>query len=250
MNFGDLGARFKQAKGGKEADKAADKPYDHAESYRLRARMLGVLVRDARLSAARTLEECARLLNVEPSVVEAWEYGDEAPSLPQLELLAYFLGVPISHFWGQNALDQDRNAKIASEHDYVLLRQRMIGALLRQAREEVGLSQAQLAEAAHLDAERVALYEMGETAIPMNELNVLSGLVKRNMDYFVETAGTIGELLRIREEWRRFTDLDEEVRAFAANPLNLGFIKIAMMFSRLPAEELRKVAEGMLEISM
>ncbi|MGQ9890163.1 MAG: hypothetical protein ACUVSX_16990, partial [Aggregatilineales bacterium] len=71
MDFGDLGARFKQAKSGKEEDKAADKPYDHAESYRLRARMLGVLVRDARLNAARTLEECARLLNVEPQTVEA-----------------------------------------------------------------------------------------------------------------------------------------------------------------------------------
>jgi len=250
MDFGDLGSRFKQAKSGKEADKAADKPYDHAESYRLRARMLGVLVRDARLSAARTLDECARLLNVGPEVVEAWEFGDTAPSLPQLELLAYFLGVPISHFWGQNALEQDRNAKIDAEHDYVLLRQRMIGAMLRQAREDLGLSLEQLAEAAHLDAQQVALYELGEMPIPMNELNVLSGLVKRNMDYFVETAGTIGELLQIREEWRRFTDLHEEVRAFAANPLNLGFIKIAMMFSRLPAEELRKVAEGMLEISM
>lgn len=250
MDLGDFSARFKEKKAKESAEQTGNKPYDHAESLRLRAKMLGVLIRDARLNAARTPEECARLLNLSPQHIEAWEYGDDVPSLPQLELLAYFLGVPVSHFWGQSALNDDRNRKVESEGQYILLRQKMIGALLRQAREEAGLSAAQVAEASHVSVSHLEAYEMGELPIPMSELSVLSGVVKRNMDYFLETTSTIGELLRIREEWKRFTDLDEEVRAFAANPLNLGFIKIAMMFSQLPAEQLRKVAEGMLEISM
>jgi len=126
----------------------------------------------------------------------------------------------------------------------------MIGALLRQAREEVGLSLEQVAEAAGLSPERVELYELGELAIPMSELHVLGSVVRRNMDYFVEMSGYIGELLRIREEWKRFTSLDEDVRRFAANPSNLAFLRIAMMFSEMPTEQLRKVAAGLAEITM
>ncbi len=249
MTLGDFGARFKQAKAAQTgADEA--KPYNFEESYRLRARMLGVLIRDARVSSARTPEDCARLLNVPVEVFEAWELGDDAPDLPQLELLAYFLEVPVSHFWGQDVIAHDPTTATAVKQEYLSLRHRMIGALLRQAREEANLSVAQVAEAAGLSPERLELYELGELAIPMSELHVLSSAVRRNMDYFVEMSGYIGELLRIREEWKQFQSMDEDVRHFAANPSNLAFLRIAMMFSEMPTEQLRKIAAGLADITM
>jgi transcriptional regulator with XRE-family HTH domain len=249
VTLGDFGARFKQAKAAQAgADEA--KPYDFEEAYRLRARMLGVLIRDARVSAARTPEDCARLLNVPVEVFEAWELGDDAPDLPQLELLAYFLEIPVSHFWGQEVIAQDPTTATAVKHDYLSLRHRMIGALLRQAREEAQLSIEDIAVATGLSPERIELYELGELAIPMNELHALGGAVRRNMDYFVEMSGYIGELLRIREEWKKFLSLDEDVRRFAANPGNLAFLRIAMMFSEMPTEQLRKVAAGLADITM
>jgi hypothetical protein len=84
----------------------------------------------------------------------------------------------------------------------------------------------------------------------MSELAVISNLVNRNLDYVLDSSSYIGELLRIQEEWKRFTDLDPEIREFAANPLNVAFIKIAITFSKMPATELRKAAEGLLEIAM
>ncbi|XWX05347.1 helix-turn-helix transcriptional regulator [Aggregatilineales bacterium SYSU G02658] len=249
MTLGDFGARFKQAKAAQAgADEA--KPYNFEESYRLRARMLGVLIRDARVSAARTLEDCARLLSVPVEVFEAWELGDDAPDLPQLELLAYFLEIPVSHFWGQDVIAHDPTTATAVKQDYLSLRHRMIGALLRQAREEANLSLAQVAEAAGLSPERLELYELGEMAIPMSELHVLGSAVRRNMDYFVEMSGYIGELLRIREDWKQFQSMDEDVRRFAANPSNLAFLRIAMMFSEMPTEQLRKIAAGLADITM
>ncbi len=248
-DFKDLSARFKQVKAKNEPEDGA-RPYDHNESLRLRGKMLGVLIRDARLNAARTIEDCARLLNVQPDVIQAWEFGEAVPTLPQLELLAYYLDVHVSHFWGSATLASDRAAKINTQQDYMDLRHRMIGALLRQAREDRGMSIDELAEAAHMDAETLAQYEIGELPIPMNELPVLSNLVDKNVNYFLETSSYIGELLKIRAEWQHFLELDDDVREFAANPLNIGFIKIAMTFSKMPADELRKAAEGMLEISM
>jgi hypothetical protein len=84
----------------------------------------------------------------------------------------------------------------------------------------------------------------------MHELAVLSTIVQKNMQYFMEGESFIGLLLSIREEWKQFIALDTETRQFAANPLNLGFLKIAMMFGKMPAEELRQIAAGILEISM
>ncbi len=248
--WGDIGALAKGKLGKKANAEKSDKPFDYTESYRLRARMLGVLIRDARLAAARTTEDCARLLKVEPALMEAWEFGDDAPSLPQLELLAFYLDVPISHFWGQQTLDNDPTQKQDAQSEYMQLRDRMIGALLRQAREERKLAISDVAGIANLPEDLIQQYEMGELSIPMSELSVLSGAVQQNMSYFMESSSYIGTLLQIREEWKKFASLDEDIRHFAANPLNLGFIKIAMLFGKMPAEELRKVAAGLLEISM
>ena len=94
MSFGDLSDKLKKGLNNKRQSSAVeDKPYDYAESYRLRGKMLGVLIRDARISASRTVEDCARLLQVPSAQIMAWEYGDDVPSLPQLELLAYYLDI-------------------------------------------------------------------------------------------------------------------------------------------------------------
>ena len=53
-----------------------------------------------------------RLLNVENQLIESWEYGDAAPTLPQLELLAYYLDVPVSHFWSMKTIETDKNEKL------------------------------------------------------------------------------------------------------------------------------------------
>lgn len=251
MSFGDISARMKQVRASKDKDEGRDesRPYDYAESYRIRAKMIGVLLRDARVNSARTIEDCARLLRVSSQEVEAWEYGDLVPSLPQIELLAYYFDVPISHFWGQNTLQSEREVAPDAQGEYMALRNRMIGALLRQAREEAGISLEDLSAQTNIALENLMHYEFGQMIIPMHELTVLANLVNKRMNYFLETSSHIGELLRIREEWQQFAGLDEEIRQFAANPLNIGFIKIAMMFSKMPVEELRLVAEGMLEIT-
>jgi transcriptional regulator with XRE-family HTH domain len=248
MSFNDFSARFKQAKG-QEAPKE-DKPYDHAEAYRLRGRILGLLIRDARIGAARTMEDCARLLQVSIEMVEAWELGDAVPSLPQLELLAHYLDIPVSHFWNENLKDTDPTTKLHSQNEYMVLRNRMIGALFHQAREDANLTLEQISEMSGVSVQHLQAYELGDLPIPMNELYVLHSIVKKPMEYFIETSGYIGELLQIREEWKKFTSLDEDVRRFAANPSNYMFIKVAMLFSQMSSEQLRKAGAGILDISM
>ncbi len=252
MGFGDIAARMRANKDAKgEADKNAPAhAADPSQGYQIRGKMLGVLLRDARLGAGRSLQDCANLLRVAAELIEAWEFGDEVPSLPQLEILAYYLGVPVSHFWGQETLESTRGSTLDTQAEYIALRVRMIGALLRQAREEVGLSAEELGAAAHISGDTVTQYELGELAIPMHELSVLAGLVKKNISYFLESSSQIGELLSQKEMWRHFMELPEDLRQFAANPLNMGFIEIAMLLAQMPVDRLRRVGESVLNITM
>ncbi len=250
MSFEDISARLKARKVQQDAKSDSSTEYNFEESYRIRGKMLGVLLQDARIGVARTVEDCARLLRVEPETIESWEYGDNVPSLPQLELLAYYLEVPISHFWGTETLKTSRGDRLDIQSEYMTLRDRMIGALLRQAREESKISLEDLSQISGIPAEQITSYELGEIPIPTHELAVLSGGVKKNVSYFLESNNQIGELLAVREAWKHFVNLPEEMRVFASDPKNVGFIDIALMFSRMPTDRLRQIGASILDITM
>jgi transcriptional regulator with XRE-family HTH domain len=249
MSFEDIASKMK-ARREKQGQSQEDTPYDFNESYLIRGKMVGVLLRDARLNARRTLEECARLLNVPSSQIETWEYGDNVPSLPQLELLAYYLNVPVSHFWGLETLNSSGDLQEKSQPEYLTLRNRMVGALLRQARELAGVTIDDLAELCGLSISKINEYELGEAAPPIHELSVLASGVDKNLNYFLESTSQIGELLTRLEDWKHFSELPDDVREFAADPINIGFIHIAVMLSRMPTDQLREVGASILDITM
>src|SRR5690606_34931200 len=128
-------------------------------------------------------------------------------------------------------------------------RHHMIGALLRQARETRGLSLEELSAITHISPETINTYELGEAPIPMNALSVLAGGVNQNVSYFLETESQIGEMLAAMESWKHFNDLPEDLRSFAANPLNIGFIEIALAFSQMENDRLKRIAVSMLDIT-
>lgn len=253
-DFNDIGSRLKKkmAENSPIAAKAAnntERVFDPEESFRLRGKMLGVLLRDARVASQRSVTDAARYLRVDDGTIEAWELGEDVPSLPHLELLAYFFDVPVSHFWGVKTLESERGGRSSAQTEFMILRNRMIGALIRQTREERGMTLHVLAEKAHLDPAVLNQYELGEWSMPLHELSVVSSILEKNLSFFLETASQIGGLLATRESWKHFNELPDDLRAFAANPQNIGFIEIALAFSLLSSEKLKRIAVSMLDIT-
>lgn len=249
MTFDDFLGRMKQARQAGQVATASF-PADPSESFRVRARMIGVLLRDARVAASRSLGDCGQLLHVPAAQVERWELGDETPSLPQLELLAYYLDVPVSHFWGTTTREQAVRDFARAQHEYLALRDRMVGVLLRQAREHANLGIDELSTRSGVQAGSIAQYELGEQPIPLHELTVLANALQKNLPYFLESGSELGELLALREIWQHFASLPDELRQFSANPINVGFLEIARMLSQMPADRLRQVGESILNITM
>lgn len=247
-DFQDFASRFKKAQADEpEISQDSEAPViDAGQSLRLRAKMFGVLMRDARIAARRSIDDVSRHLRLSPHTVEAWELGEEVASLPQVELLAFFLDVPVSHFWSIKTIESVR--RTSPQEEFLEIRNRVVGLMMRQAREEIGMSLADLATYTDLEADLLEAYEMGQP-IPFNELAVIASGIQRSMTYFLETSSQIGDILSSREKWKHFNNLPHELREFAANPQNIGFIEIALAFSRMSADTLKSIAVSMLDIS-
>ena len=224
---------------------------DSSSQITLRTKKLGVLIRDARLAARRSPDECARAMGVTRGMLRAYEEGLRAPSLPELETLSYFLNLPIEHFWGRSALSSTPGLSESSDlAQLAQLRQRMIGALLRQERNRASISIRTLAEETSIPAPRLKAYELGERAIPVPELEALASALASRVETFFDQSGPIGTWMNEQKSMKQFLDLPPELQAFVSQPVNRPYLELAIKLSSMSTEKLRSVAEGLLDITL
>ncbi|MCS6994306.1 MAG: helix-turn-helix domain-containing protein [Anaerolineales bacterium] len=217
----------------------------------IRTRKLGVLIRDARLAARRSITETAQAIGITAPLLRAYEEGRKAPSLPELEVLAYYLNLPIQHFWSNQALSDDAPrtepldlTRLAS------LRHRIIGTLLRQKRMQANLSLKGLAAETGLPVSRLTAYELGERPIPLPELEAILSVLGGRIESFFDQKGVIGQWMNEQETISAFMKLPPEMRAFVCMPVNQPYLELARKLSQLSTEKLRAVAEGLLDITL
>ena len=223
---------------------------DSKAALEIRARMVGVLLRDARQAAGRTAQECADRLGITAAAYRSCEAGKRGISLPELEILAHALNVPVDHFWGAQTLAAERESEpLPDSAQIIALRQRIIGARLRQARTAAGLSMKALGEPLGLSAGRLSDYEFGARPLPLPELEALAGALGQTIEDFLEARGPIGEWDANRRLLERLASLPPDLRDFIAQPLNESYLRLAMELSRMPANRLRTIAEGLLDIT-
>lgn len=217
----------------------------------LRSRKLGVLIRDARLAARKTIPESARNMGEKPGIFRAWEEGRRSPSLPELEVLAYSMNLPLSHFWGKDASSED-TPQIDSLNlpALISLRHRLIGALVRQMRENASISQRALSELSGISTRYLKEYELGERPIPVPVLEGLTGLLGGQIEPLFDQTGPIGIWMVRQKAIQGFLQLSPELQNFASKPVNRPYLELAMKLSNMSAEKLRSVAEDILDITI
>ncbi|MEK7278176.1 MAG: helix-turn-helix transcriptional regulator [Chloroflexota bacterium] len=220
------------------------------KSFTIRAKIMGVLLRDARLAAGKSLKECGAVLGLTAAAYSAFELGKKSISLPELELVAYYLDTSLNHFWGDATLSEggERGADM-NTGELVYLRQRIIGAQLRQARQAKGMTQKELAAALGASAARIKGFEFGERPVPIPDLEALGDVLGLRIDYFFEKQGPVGEWDATRRAFERFKELPPEVQEFVCNPANESYLRVAMRLADMPSDRLREIAEDILNIT-
>jgi len=216
----------------------------------IRLKKLGLLILDARKASRRSLEECARAIGLAPEDLQAIEKGARAISLPELENLAYYLDVPLSHFWGSQSLSAGAKSGDAGQKEQAIkLRNQAIGAILRDAREKSGLSLDQVSQSTSIPVDRLSQFEAGETPAPLPELEQVVATLKLQMEDLVDDRGAVGKLRFEHADIEKFMLLEPDMRQFICAPVNYPYITLARRLSQMSVEKLRSIAESILEIT-
>jgi transcriptional regulator with XRE-family HTH domain len=223
---------------------------DTKSQITIRTKKLGVLIRDARLAARRSVQECAEALGIRKSVFRAYEEGLGSPSLPELEMLVYYLDLPMEHFWSSQSRSESvsRSEKL-NMTKLLAVRQRKIGALLRQQRMKSSISIRNLAHETGIASSRIKAYELGERPIPLPELEVLVKALGGRIESFFDRHGPIGQWMISEEAIEQFLEMPVEMRQFVAMPVNRPYLQLAMKLSNMSRDKLRSVAEDLLDIT-
>ncbi len=223
----------------------------HQAQIALRTRKLGVLIRDARTASRKALTECATSIGITPATLRAYEEGRKSPSLPELEVLAYYLDLPIQHFWSSTALSDDQprteplNLKMLTA-----IRQRIIGVLLSQKRQQFSISLKALSLETGIPVSRLKAYETGTKPIPLAELESILSILGSRIEAFFDQNGPIGQWMSEQQAIQDFLELPPELKAFVCMPVNRPYIELARNLSTLSTDKLRSVAEGLLDITL
>jgi transcriptional regulator with XRE-family HTH domain len=130
------------------------------------------------------------------------------------------------------------------------LRQRMIGALLRQERNTASLSIKAVTQETGIPASRIKAYELGERAIPLPELEALLTALGGRIETFFDQSGPIGQWMTDQKSMQQFLGLPKELQAFVCQPVNRPYLELAMKLSSMSTDKLRSVAEGLLDITL
>jgi transcriptional regulator with XRE-family HTH domain len=215
----------------------------------IRSKIIGVLLRNARTQSGKSQKDCAAVLDCSPYMISQFEYGRKDITLPQLEVLAYFLGLPIAYFWDKDAISEEEEMDRPVD-EIMTIRRKIIGVLLRQARLDAGKSQKQCAEALSRSAKRISQYERGQRDIPLPELETLADFLEVPITHFLDEQTS--PLSREAPEGRvvgALAELPPDVKDFVSNPINVLYIRIAMKLSTLSVDALRQIAETLLDIT-
>ncbi len=221
-------------------------------TLKIRTKKLSALLKDARIAAGRSIKECAAILGLSSSKYGAYEKGDKAPSLPELEVLAFYLDTPLAHFWSQDSRSAGKQEMLETTNLYrkIPLRQRIVGAYLRKYRLEKAVTQKDLSESIGITPQRLKSYEEGSQPIPLPELEGLVTTLDVPLELFFAKDGTVGKWADEQRHIQQFLELSPEMQKFVTTPVNAPYLEIAMRMSGLSVDALRGLAEGLLDITL
>jgi transcriptional regulator with XRE-family HTH domain len=212
-----------------------------------RAKILGNLMKEARQHAGRSTADCAAVLQLSAADYEEAEAGKHPISLPDLEVLALYLGVPMGYFWGSESLIEKPHVDYMN---MVAIRHRVIGVMLRQQRLKEKRTVQELAAKLDIPAGQIEAYEAGAKPIPYLHLEALAQLLDASLSEFLDAdRGPLGRHEAELRLLRQFKAATPEMQAFLANPQNTIYLETAHHLSQLDVAQLRQIAESILEIT-
>jgi transcriptional regulator with XRE-family HTH domain len=221
------------------------------QAIAIRNKIIGILVKRARLRAGKSQRECAEFTGCSPSTFGQYEQGRKGLSLPQLEALAFLLDVPPASLWDDAHPGPPKSSeKSLPLAQMMVLRRKILAVKFRQCRHAAGLTQKAMGNLLGCSAHMVSQYELGRRDIPLAELELAaerSGWTLAN--FLDEQTIPLSKAEQDRLTLAQLNELAPDVRDFVLKPTNALYLRIAMQLSTVKADNLRQIAETLLDIT-
>jgi len=224
---------------------------DMQQTIPIRNRIIGILVKRARLRAGKSQQACAEFLGCSPAAFRQYEQGRRGFSLPQLEALAYLFGVPPVSLWDDGyPQPEEPSGEPMPLAQMILLRRKILAVQFRQYRQAAGLTQRDLSRLLGCSERMISEYERGNRDIPLAHLEIVAERCGKTLDEFLdEETIPLSPAEQDRRILDRLNELPPDVRDFVLNPTNALYLRIAKLISSLKADSLRQIAETLLDIT-
>ena len=224
---------------------------DYQLAINILSKKMGVLLKKARTQKGESKKTCGEIIGTSSRMISKYEAGEKSPSLPELEVLAYYLDVPLERFWEDLAPD-DRNKmdSLSNLEQRIEIRNLKIGASMRKYRQEYKLSMKEVSEKIGLTTYRLKSYEHGKFPVPVAELNAILRLYGREIGDLVVDSGPIADWIHAKKAGSGFVELPKDLQDFVLKPINRPYLDIAVKLSKMSVDQMRDVAEGLLDITL
>lgn len=224
---------------------------DYQLAISILSKKMGVLLKTARTQKGESKKSCGEVIGATSRTISKYEAGEKSPSLPELEVLAFYLDVPLDRFWEDiTPIDHDKMEALKNLEQRLELRNLKIGASLRKFRQESKLSMKQVSEKIGLTSYRLKSYEKGKFAVPVAELKALLRLYDRELGELVVSTGPIADWAHEKKAGAAFVELPQDLQDFILKPINRPYLEIARKLSQMSVDRMRDVAEGLLDITL
>ena len=222
-----------------------------SQNIAIRNKIIGVLVKRARVKADKSQQECAQFLDCAPSAYRRYEQGKRGFSLPQLESLALLFDVPVASLWDDGyPLPEETEADPMPLDQFMVLRRKILAVRLRQVRQSAGLSMREMGKALDCSPYMISKYEQGAREMPLSELEMAAERCGQTMAEFMDDeAIPLSPAEQRQRMLDRLEELPPDMRDFILKPTNMLYLRIAMLASTMEADQLRLIAETLLDIT-
>ncbi len=224
---------------------------DYQLAINILSKKMGVLLKTARTQKGESKITCGEIIGITSRMISKYEAGEKSPSLPELEVLAYYLDVPLERFWEDMAPDdRDKMDSLSNLEQRIEIRNLKIGASMRKFRQESKLSMKEVAEKVGLTTYRLKSYEQGKFPVPVAELNAILRLYGKELADLVVESGPIADWIHAKRAGTGFIELPIDLQDFVLKPINRPYLEIAVKLSQMSVDKMRNVAEGLLDITL
>ena len=203
-----------------------------------------------RKAKRRSIHDCARILGVSKETYHSIEKGDMPISLPELELLAIYLGENPSEFISSDQKSQLKSAYLNDDirPQFIKIREKMLRALISLERESRSITLEEIQQATQIPLEMLQAYENGASPMPVEDLIKVCAFLEIPIDTLHEPVWpvvTFSRSVQPEEDWQpEFEQYD----SLSEPALDAPYSDILKAFQKVPKQDQAYIAKYLLEI--